>query len=1732
MSRQTMNIRRALSVVVLALVAAAVARAAITWLAPSLLSIAQAPLFTRSAIPPLNMLVMGKDHKIYFSAYNDTSDLDGDGIIDVGYRGWVLKAGTINEGESKYKIDYYGYFNSYVCYDWDGSKFVPRTATADKTCNGSTWSGDFLNYLTTSRLDALRKVLYGGNRRVDDPNQTVLEGSFFPQDGHSWGKEYQSQARDGYDIAKYAPLRAPSSGRYHLFAITTLQDYANSNYVGPYLRVLQNTPTRVFNWLSIEAPVAGNKCFNASNQRVDCVTNGTADPFPGHPANASGFDQLEANYAAYQFGNGSISTINCTSNCNLYSSQQDNFLAVMTGTFQASAGSGTEDYQFAVDGDDAVDVQIFNGNTRIGSAGWYGGHGACGSTDAACQGRYATSVMSLRRGASYGVKFRMEDATGSEVYILRYRSRTSSSTAWSEWTIVPPSDGTSPGWSGSINLSTYNLTPSRNPATRQDYHVRVQVCPANEALRDTTCKQYPNGSYKPTGILHDYGEGDRMYFGLITGSQPNNIEGGVLRRNVTSFSSEIDSQTGQFLTNVDGIARTISKLRMIGGAYGSGVTDNTDSDVSFNWGNGNGNCGGSPNPISNGNCRMWGNPIAEMLYESMRYFAGAGAPTPRFVANTSTNGAAEERAMGLSTETWRDPYGANGFPFCAKPFQTIISDINPSYDGDLPGSAFSGALTSTGTTPSGVAQFSASVEGDRIWSQEYGGPRSVFIGDVNGTTDGAPTPKTASSFGNIRGLSPEEPTKNGTYYAGSVARFAHLNDLNGATGAQKLSTYSIALASPLPKFQFGNITILPFGKTVSGTFGGNERKPTNTIVALYIDQLVNMTSVEDRNTNGGRPYASFRISYEDVEQGNDFDMDAIVRYVVAENANGTVTISLTSEYAAGSANQNLGYVISGTTKDGVYLEVRDADSAVANSVYSLNTPTGVDAGGCAASGALNTAPCSNGLGLSATRTFTPSTTSPAIRLQDPLWYAAKYGGFDDSNNDGVPQNSEWDANGDGVPDNYFLVTNPLNLRKQLGNAFDKIESSSGSSGSVAVAGAQVTAGSFAVFPSYSSANNGTDWTGDVAAYRIESNGLRGTLLWSAAAQLPTTTAGAAARKILTSTGPVGPATVRATTIRDFTAANLGSSRAQVLARLGYPNESDFNNDFGANMSADSLVSFLRGDRTLQGGIKNSTPYRARSSVMGDVINSNPVIATKLANYGWSASSGLGTLATSYTAYVNSKSSRREITFVGANDGMLHAFGDNGAEISAYIPNALLERDRATGLGYLARPDYTHRYYMDGKLTLADMPISNTWQTVLAAGIGAGQKGAFGLNVTRLTAATPTPLGPSDVLWEVNDRTDGGDRDIGNVLGQPVVVPLQNKQWVALFGNGYNSINGDPVLYVVDMATGEVLNRIKPTGWKNLLTDWLAQFSGNVASPMNGLGNIVVADSNGDGLVDMAYGGDLQGNVWKFDLSGATQGSWSVGATPLFTAKDPDGNRQPITGGLELSVGPNGGYMVYFGTGRYFANGDSSTKDLQTVYGIWDKLDGTTVTGRNSLAQQTILSDDATTPPTRSVSTNGVNYLNQRGWYMDLALKDNGGNYIKRGERMIGNPRIQSGRIYFPTYIPGVGADCVPGGVNWLYGLNPLSGAASLGQIVVPPSTTAVGDGNTGGVSSGSGAPSQGVGITQPTPGLPAYCDPADSTCNPVAPANACSEVVQDPINPSQSLSIQRTCGRQSWRQLR
>ena len=271
------------------------------------------PPFLTNQEPPLVMLVMGRNHKMYYEAYNDASDLNEDGGLDVGYKGlaetftdtngngrWdageafvdgdgdgvydVGEAYSDDNGNGAYDageplddvngdlqwndaIDYYGYFDSYKCYEYDSvdERFEPTSAPKDasgtpiKTCSGTDeWSGDFLNWLTMTRMDTMRRVLYGGYRSTDTGTETVLERVFVPQDAHTWGKEYESEATDGYDIRDFTPLDLPPSGTRHLFASTTLD--ANGNNDGtddpPVLRVLPNNTNRIWNWVAKERPVA------------------------------------------------------------------------------------------------------------------------------------------------------------------------------------------------------------------------------------------------------------------------------------------------------------------------------------------------------------------------------------------------------------------------------------------------------------------------------------------------------------------------------------------------------------------------------------------------------------------------------------------------------------------------------------------------------------------------------------------------------------------------------------------------------------------------------------------------------------------------------------------------------------------------------------------------------------------------------------------------------------------------------------------------------------------------------------------------------------------------------------------------------------------------------------------------------------------------------------------------------------------------------------------------------------------------------------------------------------------------------------------------------------------------------------------------------------------------------------------------------------------------------------
>lgn len=1333
------------------------------------LDLSQSPLFVSNSVAPMTMIVLTRDHKLYFEAYNDATDVDGDGELDIGFNP---------------NIDYFGYFDSYKCYNYSSGDryFYPVSVTANKQCAGN-WSGNFLNYVTTARLDALRKVLYGGYRSTDTRDLTILERTYIPQDAHSWGKEYNSVAVNGYNISNYTPFSKPSSNRYHLFANTTLK---NDESAGPLLRVALDQPYRIWEWVSIERPVAGARARNGRN------------------------------------------------------------------------------------------------GPRI-----------------------------------------------------------------------------------------YNIT---------DYAVRVKVCDSAVGL-EANCSVYPNGRYKPTGLLQKFGENDSMYFGLMTGSYTNNIQGGVLRKQIGSIQNEINLNNGRF-TKVNGIISTINKLNIV----------NFDTDYEYNP-----NCGFNAGALVNGQCAMWGNPMAEIMYEATRYFAGKNTPTSNF-----TYGSGLDDTLGLAKPNWNNPY--NDFPVCSKANLLVISDIYPDYDSDnIPGSYFQ-------STSGDLAGFNAQALGQTIFSGEGLSSLQVFIGQSGADDDAAPTPKTVTSFGNIRGLAPHEPSSEGSYYAASVSYFGLINDVNGAEGKQNIRTYIVGLSSNLPEFKFRvgdrTIQLIPYAKTVGHRDGTvYSYKPTNAIVDYYIETLT-------------PNYALFRINFEIQQQGGDFDMDAIVIYEVRVNPNNTLTVNLISDEAAGERIQHLGYIISGTTQDGMYLEVRDSATISSDDQdYIHDTPPGKLPGGNGIDG--------KPLPLTASRTFTPSSTSAAVFLQSPLWYAAKWGGFEDENDNNIPDlSTEWDSDGDGNPDNYFLVNNSANLNTQLTALFQKIIDETTSFASVAVSSGFL--GSETKI--FQAIFNPQGWSGQLLAYDIDQN--NGNVLrnggatlgarWDAAIVLKNQNYDSG-RKIISYNYSSGKGVPFRWPGNPANPGNSEISLAGVTALNTNPSTGVVD-----NRGADRL-NYLRGNQALEQ--KNGGIFRDRTLLLGDIINSAPIsISVPIEAYPETWANNDAENDVSYSAFRQAKKNRIPVVYVGANDGMLHAFNANtGAEILAFVPSSVYNN-----LPYLTMPSYSHRYYVDGAPTVIDALLNNQWRTVLVAGLNGGGQAVYALDITNPEQFSEAAAN-SIVLWEF---TDADDADLGFTYSQPSIVRMANGKWAAVFGNGYNntaadgrvSSTGNAVIYVVDLETKAIIKKFD-TGVG------MAQDPTGLGRP-NGMAQPLVIDTSGNSVADCIYAGDLFGNLWKIDVTGKNPNGWGFSfkqgssPRPFFQARDINGNAQAITSQpavSRLSLTQDA-YQIYIGTGKYLENSDRSDLSVQTVYALRDQ-NNVTISGRADLVQQSIIAESNIT---RITSDNPL-ANNSRGWYMDLIFNNNA-----QGERIISNMVYLNGKLIFPTIIPNEDA-CSSGGESWLMEINALNG---------------------------------------------------------------------------------------------
>lgn len=439
------------------------------------------------------------------------------------------------------------------------------------------------------------------------------------------------------------------------------------------------------------------------------------------------------------------------------------------------------------------------------------------------------------------------------------------------------------------------------------------------------------------------------------------------------------------------------------------------------------------------------------------------------------------------------------------------------------------------------------------------------------------------------------------------------------------------------------------------------------------------------------------------------------------------------------------------------------------------------------------------------------------------------------------------------------------------------------------------------------------------------------------------------------------------------------------------------------------LDYIRGVRTNEG-----TTYRLRSSVLGDIIHSNPVYVGKpVAGYTFD----------NYLTYVVDNISRPPRVAVGANDGMLHVFDANtGDEVFAYVPSMVV-----ANLSKLTTNPYVHTYFVDGKLTAGDARFDGAWHSVLVGGLAAGGKGYFALDLTSATVVSEAAT-TGKVLWEFQ-AASAGATNLGYGYSRPSIVRLNNGQWAALLANGYLSATGKASLYLLDIKSGAVIKELE-------VPDAAA----------NGLSSPTAIDTNGDFKVDVAYAGDLNGNVWEFDLSGVNAGDWQVAnaAKPLFQTALIGTVRQPITTAPEVGLHPKGGYLVYVGTGRLLGSTDATDKTQQAVYGLWDNnwpAAQLPITSDQLLAQQLFsATHEATNSSVRTASAGVIDWAVHRGWKMPVEIA--GASSLDKGERVLQDLTLRDKRVHLMSINP-----TIPTGDNWYLQLDAFTGGAPPKTII-------------------------------------------------------------------------------------
>jgi type IV pilus assembly protein PilY1 len=623
------------------------------------------------------------------------------------------------------------------------------------------------------------------------------------------------------------------------------------------------------------------------------------------------------------------------------------------------------------------------------------------------------------------------------------------------------------------------------------------------------------------------------------------------------------------------------------------------------------------------------------------------------------------------------------------------------------------------------------------------------------------------------------------------------------------------------------------------------------------------------------------------------------------------------------------------------------------------------------------------------------------------------------NDDPAKNDDLWHAaiNGRG---SYLSAKNPQSLLRGLARDLATIQAQVGAAAASATSTPNITLTNNSI---YSTTFRTAYWDGELVAQTIDtSTGIvNPAIVWSEKATLITKVSSTSdTRTIYTLSG--GALVAFSYSSLDTTAQGWFDNKCAVLSQCS----TLVSTDQSLVNSGTNLIDYLRGQSLYADG----TRFRSRTdttsgltNVLGDLVDSRPaVVNSPLRHY---ADAPIAPGNQTYATFASNNASRQSVIYVGGNDGMLHAFdAAAGTELWAYVPRMLLSRLYL--LSDVAYPTQ-HQFFVDGSPQVADVlsPSDGLWHTILVAGLDGGGRGYFAFDVTNPTSPV--------FLWEFcSDSTVctlHSDANLGQTFGNPVVTKrASDGQWVVLVASGYNNVSpGDGVghLYELDPFSGAILRQVSTGVGSTTTPSGLARITAMVTNP------------DTDNTAHWVYGGDLQGNLWRFDLSGS-----SLSVSTMATLKDAAGKPQPITTRPELGQ-VNNSPVVYVGTGRMLGVTDLQDPStlspagnwsyLSSLYALWDN--GTNLgnpRSNASLVVQTFTSYSATQ---RSASTTPVHIPTNIGWMVDFPTT---------GERVNVDMQLVLGTLVVTTNVPSNNNACAAGGDSWLYQFDYSSGGAVNG----------------------------------------------------------------------------------------